>query len=237
MNTWDELVSQLHTIPDLPGARCRGRHELFDATITGHRGDTPDNLEYARTAAAQLCATCPALHDCAAWLDTQPPHNRPLGITAGRLITINRSTQHIHPPDTQKPATEPHSPSTSHQEPDRGVGITTTEPPAPRCGGSLHLRTESTRKIDNRRDRTMTTPLTDRRRAAELLLACLDDDADAINRILDGAHVEDGGLQGLLAALASGCLELLLGAAGGEDGARKTLSMVLLDAQVDSDHG
>ena len=82
----------------------------------------------------------------------------------------------------------------------------------------------------------MTSPTTDRRRAAELLLACLDDDAGRVNAILDGAHVEDGGLQGLLAQLAAGTLELLIDVAG-EDGARKTLAMALLDAQLEDGDG
>lgn len=74
----------------------------------------------------------------------------------------------------------------------------------------------------------MTTPIADKHRAAHLLLACLDDDANTVDTILNTANREPGGLQGLLAALASGCIELLLGTAG-EDGARKTLNMVLLD--------
>jgi hypothetical protein len=39
----------------------------------------------------------------------------------------------------------------------------------------------------------------------KLLLACLDDDADIVNAILDEAHRQPGGLQGLLAQLAAGC--------------------------------
>ncbi|MFV1358641.1 hypothetical protein [Mycolicibacterium fortuitum] len=74
----------------------------------------------------------------------------------------------------------------------------------------------------------MTTPITDKRRAAHLLLACLDDDGDTVDTILNAANREPGGLQGLLAALASGCIELMMSTAG-EDGARKTLNMILLD--------
>ncbi|WP_176562209.1 helix-turn-helix domain-containing protein [Mycolicibacterium palauense] len=85
-----EMVGQLGAVPELPGARCRGRHELFDATVVGVRGEPPDNLEYARQTAARLCATCPALHQCTAWLDSLPADQRPLGITAGRLITTDR---------------------------------------------------------------------------------------------------------------------------------------------------
>jgi hypothetical protein len=75
-----------------------------------------------------------------------------------------------------------------------------------------------------------TTPTTDKRRAATILLACLDDDADAVNQVLDEAHADPGGLHGLLAQLAAGCIELM--GIAGEDGARKTLSMTLLDVSM-----
>ena len=68
-----------------------------------------------------------------------------------------------------------------------------------------------------------TLPAADRRRAAQILLACLDE-----------CDAAPGGLAGLVAALASGALELLIAAAG-PDGARNTLNMSLLDAQVDGD--
>lgn len=89
MNPWEQLVSHLAGLPELPEARCRGRHELFDATIHAVRGDSPDTIEYARTAAMRLCQHCPALDRCTAWFDSLPPPERPLGVVAGQ---INRVT-------------------------------------------------------------------------------------------------------------------------------------------------
>lgn len=74
----------------------------------------------------------------------------------------------------------------------------------------------------------------DKARAATLLLACLDNDPAATTRVLDDAHRAAGGLQGLIAALAAGTLELLIVNVG-EDGARKTLTMTLLDASLNGD--
>lgn len=83
MDIWDELVVQLATVPDLPGARCRGRWELFDAGIEKHA-----DAHYAREAAKKLCQVCPALHCCTAWIDSLPAHQRPVGVVAGRYITV-----------------------------------------------------------------------------------------------------------------------------------------------------
>lgn len=71
----------------------------------------------------------------------------------------------------------------------------------------------------------------DQIRAASLLLACLDENKAETVRILDDANRAPGGLQGLLAALAASTIELLIGTVG-EDGARKTLNMTLLDVSM-----
>lgn len=73
-------------------------------------------------------------------------------------------------------------------------------------------------------------------RAASLLLACLDGTPDDVTSILDDAHTAPGGLPGLLAAMTSAVAELLVGTLG-EDGARKTLNMVLLDASMTAAEG
>ncbi|AQA24201.1 hypothetical protein BTZ20_5636 [Rhodococcus sp. MTM3W5.2] len=69
-----------------------------------------------------------------------------------------------------------------------------------------------------------------------MLLACLDGTPAEVTKILDEAHASPAGLPGLLAAMASATVELLVGTVG-EDGARKTLSMVLLDASVSQTEG
>lgn len=72
----------------------------------------------------------------------------------------------------------------------------------------------------------------DKSRAARLLLGALDDDEQAVDAVLNEAYSAAGGLQGLLAALAAGVIELLIGTVG-EANARKSLSMTLLDASLD----
>jgi hypothetical protein len=104
-------------------------------------------------------------------------------------------------------------------------------PPAQRPPGVLAGQIQTP---THREEFTMTAPTNDKRRAAELLLACLDDSPEKANAILDEAHRDDGRLPGLIAALASGFIELLVGTLG-EDGARRNLSLVLLDVQAGGD--
>lgn len=79
------LAALAAALPSLPGARCRGRGELFDATISGVRGAPHEDLEYARNAALRLCHQCPALLACTRWLESLPTDQRPLGVIAGRI--------------------------------------------------------------------------------------------------------------------------------------------------------
>ncbi|MDI3314491.1 MAG: hypothetical protein QJR12_09480 [Mycobacterium sp.] len=71
----DDLLAPLRSVPLLPGARCVGRHELFDET------DDPAAVEYA----LNTCRSCPALAACRSWFDALPAGERPAGVTAGRL--------------------------------------------------------------------------------------------------------------------------------------------------------
>lgn len=87
-----ELLAELAAgIPALRGARCVGSHELFDAAITAERNGRPEEArearDYARRAALELCAQCPALDPCRAWLDSLPAPQRPPGVIAGRVHT------------------------------------------------------------------------------------------------------------------------------------------------------
>ncbi|QEM46301.1 hypothetical protein [Mycolicibacterium grossiae] len=81
MTDFATLLSSLAGAPSLPGARCRGRGHLFDEQAAG---------EHHTTAAARhrqargLCDRCPALHACAAWVDSLPARQRPAGVVAGR---------------------------------------------------------------------------------------------------------------------------------------------------------
>jgi hypothetical protein len=69
------LIAVLRNCPSLPGARCRGRWDMFD------NADCPETVR----AALSLCSTCPALDPCRTWLDGLPKRRRPLGVTAGQV--------------------------------------------------------------------------------------------------------------------------------------------------------
>jgi hypothetical protein len=76
------LIAELSDIPALPGARCRGREKLFDAAMRhdgGRRGGS-------RRAARRVCAGCPCLATCAAWVEALPPSRRPVGIVGGLIV-------------------------------------------------------------------------------------------------------------------------------------------------------
>ena len=74
------IFATLLGIPKLDGANCAGQWSLFDE---------PERGDPARRAvvdsALRLCATCPALADCAAWYDRLPVDEKPTGVVAGRL--------------------------------------------------------------------------------------------------------------------------------------------------------
>jgi hypothetical protein len=89
----DELISALaQAIPELPGARCRGRHELFDLAPPWEDDDT---RRYRTDAAKRLCGACPALIACGTWFDGLEPSDRPSGVIAGRLYNPRRAKSEI----------------------------------------------------------------------------------------------------------------------------------------------
>lgn len=79
-----ELLGQ---IPNLPGARCKGMADLFEATVGDHakRTSRPE-LAAARAAALRTCAGCPALHGCRDWLTGLKVAHRPRGVIAGQVV-------------------------------------------------------------------------------------------------------------------------------------------------------
>ncbi len=78
------LFDALGVIPALPGARCRGRHHLFDEP---RRDEDEQAVQDRHAQALGLCARCPAARRCREWLDSLPPRKRPRGVVAG---TVNR---------------------------------------------------------------------------------------------------------------------------------------------------
>lgn len=90
MTNWTHMAALVGKIPDLPGARCKGEADLYEATVGVRPVDgrpAKQETEAARDTALRLCATCPALDSCRAWLAAQPPSRRPRGVIAGEVIT------------------------------------------------------------------------------------------------------------------------------------------------------
>jgi hypothetical protein len=76
------LLNDLAAVPSLPGAACRSEREVFDRTVPG--AVSRSEAAQARRAAKKICAACPCLQACTAWVDGLEPFSRPLSITAGR---------------------------------------------------------------------------------------------------------------------------------------------------------
>ena len=80
----DGLLLELAGAPSLPGAKCRGRHHLFDPVPEGQR-EHPDVTAQRHAQALQLCRNCGALASCRVWFDDLPKSRRPVGVVAGQL--------------------------------------------------------------------------------------------------------------------------------------------------------
>ena len=87
MSTLDHLIATFAGAPALPGARCRGRHHLFDPAATG---EDPDAVEQRHTKALGLCEHCPSLRPCRDWLQSLPRQKKPDGVIAGQIRIANR---------------------------------------------------------------------------------------------------------------------------------------------------
>lgn len=82
MTQLDTLLLALAGAPALPGARCRGRHHLFDA----QNGSESDETVAARhRQAIGLCQHCASLDACREWVDGLPARKRPQGVVAGLI--------------------------------------------------------------------------------------------------------------------------------------------------------
>ena len=81
-----EVLNELaDTIPNLPGARCKGHAELFDRTIAYPHSDHRTLTDMAREQALFTCSICPVLDRCREWFEALAPEQRPRGVVAGRL--------------------------------------------------------------------------------------------------------------------------------------------------------
>jgi hypothetical protein len=73
-----KLPAAIIPVPDLTGAACAGRSDLFDL-----RPVHSDDRAYREALA--LCAHCPVLSACRAWFARLPKAERPYGVIAGRV--------------------------------------------------------------------------------------------------------------------------------------------------------
>lgn len=81
------LFDAIALAPSLPGAKCRGRHRLFDPP---EPGADPAEVADAQAAALKLCAACTSLPRCAAWVESLPPTKRPDGVVGGTVRAPRR---------------------------------------------------------------------------------------------------------------------------------------------------
>ncbi len=73
-----QLLATIATTPSLPGAACVADREVFDAVL--ERGSSR-----LYPVAIRICAQCPALAPCRAWVNSMPIDERPHGVTAGQV--------------------------------------------------------------------------------------------------------------------------------------------------------
>ena len=69
------LPAAITPSPELTGAACAGRTDLFDLEAGAQR----------HRVALALCACCPVLAACRAWFASLPAPERPIGVVAGRV--------------------------------------------------------------------------------------------------------------------------------------------------------
>jgi len=75
------VFGSLLNTPLLPGARCRGRHHLFDEPASS---ELPESVDARQFQAVGLClSSCEALGACREWFDSLPPSQKPPGVVAG----------------------------------------------------------------------------------------------------------------------------------------------------------
>ncbi|BBY10997.1 hypothetical protein [Mycobacterium marseillense] len=89
MTNWATMATLLADLPNLRGARCVNRADLFERTIDEYRVDgrpSAEELDAARAAALRLCRACPAVQLCRRWLDGLSPARRPRGVVAGLVV-------------------------------------------------------------------------------------------------------------------------------------------------------
>ncbi|OWL97005.1 hypothetical protein B7435_26835 [Mycolicibacterium peregrinum] len=86
-DTLHSLLEAVGAAPALPGARCRGRHHLFDEA---GKHEAPETAAQRHAQAVGLCTHCTALTSCQQWFDALPRSKRPPGVVAGKIPRAER---------------------------------------------------------------------------------------------------------------------------------------------------
>lgn len=85
--TWEGLASSLSGIPDLPGAACRGRCDLFDPEREREPGQSPEDPHDRHQLAKSICVNeCPCMDACRSYVESLSPSKRPIGVVAGKVV-------------------------------------------------------------------------------------------------------------------------------------------------------
>ena len=86
-DTWSSLSGVLVGIPDLPGAACWGRWDLFDPEREREPGQRIEDAYDRHQLAVSICLNeCPSLDACRSWVESLKPSKRPVGVVAGRVV-------------------------------------------------------------------------------------------------------------------------------------------------------
>lgn len=83
-----DLFAALIGAPALPGAKCRGRHHLFDEAAAD---ESEDVVTQRHSQALGLCRLCPALASCQRWFDELPKAKKPPGVVAGKVASHQKA--------------------------------------------------------------------------------------------------------------------------------------------------
>ncbi|MEH6794025.1 MAG: WhiB family transcriptional regulator [Rhodococcus sp. (in: high G+C Gram-positive bacteria)] len=79
--SWDGLADALQAAPDLTGAACAGRWNLFDPPDSDAH-ETPEDTRYRHRAAKEICDRCPVFDACSVWVAGLVP-GEVSGVVAG----------------------------------------------------------------------------------------------------------------------------------------------------------
>jgi len=85
------LVAAITPIPDVEGAACACRSDLFDPA-SPHSADRA----HSEARALAICARCPVLGACRAWFASLPAAQRPVGVIAGCVHSLYVSLSSLY---------------------------------------------------------------------------------------------------------------------------------------------